>query len=132
MKRMKLSKKIVTLGLATVMTFSFSMMAFAYQSDYGEKPLGDSYMSGHLDIDGTYAHASMDAGVTSDLYIEGRAHYWNVYGDEHETGILSGASQTTSCGTTLHRNMCEFISAWADFSACSNDGGDNSLRLELY
>lgn len=129
MKKSKLGKKIVTLGLATVMIFSFSMMAFAYQSDDREEPLGDTYMRGHIDVDGSSAHASMDLGDTGDLSIEGSADYYNVYEEYLSTGILSGAEQTTSCGTTRYYYMSRFVYATAHFSASSNDGGDNSMDL---
>ena len=120
-------KKLLTIGLATVMTLSFSMLAFAYSENNGSDSLGEGTMWYHIHVDGTNAYAGVSTNVTSDLFVDGDAHYFSVWDSyDHVTYLYGGAEQTTDYGVSASRDGSQMYYAEATFRASSNDGGNNA------
>jgi len=120
-------KKSLTIGLAIIMTLSFSMLAFA--SD-GSAPLGDSNMWFTIHVDGNSAYAGISTNITSYLSIDGEANYYSVWDDDsHTTYLYGGADETSDYSVSTYRDGAEMYYAGATFTAYANDGGYNSVFL---
>lgn len=129
---MKKLKKFFTIGLATTLTLSYATMAFAYAGNDDSESFGDdSTMTCHIDVDDTYAHASVSTDITSDLSIDGVAYYYSIDGDgTYSAALYGGQNETTSYGTSTHRSSSYMIQAQATFSVSAEDGSSNNMFLE--
>ena len=123
-------KKVLTVGLATIMTLSFSMLAFAGPNS-GEAPLGEyGTMYFNIYVNGSSAQAEMETNVMGILSINGTASYLSVwdYGS-HDIDFYGGEDNTSHCLAFTSVDGSEMYYAQATFSAYANGGGYNAVFL---
>ena len=120
MTRKNLFKKLVAAGLATVMTISTSMVAFADKRGTVDGSAGDTSFSGYVYVDLHSAGAVLEASQDSDLKIDGYA-----LSTDGDPSLFAYGDQTTYISDYV--TGYEFSYAQANFTVWSNDGGYNKI-----
>jgi len=130
MSMKKKLKKLLMFGLATIMTLSFSMLAFA-GANSGEAPLGEyGTMYFNIYVNGSSAQAEMDTDMIGSLSIDGEANYLSVWdSDTHAINFYGGEDNTSHCLASTNVDGSDMYYAQATFSAYANFGGYNSVFL---
>lgn len=120
MTRKNLFKKLAAAGLATVMTISTSMVAFADKRGTVDGSAGDTSFSGYVYVDLHSAGAVLEASQDSDLKIDGYA-----LSTDGDPSLFAYGDQTTYISDYV--TGYEFSYAQANFTVWSNDGGYNKI-----